>query len=59
MKRLTPKDIARAVPVERAYSSVVAKRKANNDRSGKRSYGLRNKVTDNDPMEKDSESNWP
>jgi hypothetical protein len=39
--------------------SVVEKRKANNDRSGKRSFGLQNKVADNDPMQKDSESNYP
>ncbi|MGH9588299.1 MAG: hypothetical protein ACRD3F_15220 [Acidobacteriaceae bacterium] len=38
-------------------SSVVAKRAANN--KGKRGHGLTNRVTDNDPMEKDSESNWP
>lgn len=38
-------------------SSVVAKRRAND--SGKGRHGLKNPVTDNDPMQKDSESNYP
>lgn len=38
-------------------SSVVDKRRANN---GKRKpQGLENRVTDNDPMQKDSLSNYP
>jgi hypothetical protein len=65
--KLTPKQIARAVPfmaaeersTKAARSSIVAKRKANNDKRSKAGHGLRPKVADNDPMEKDSESNWP
>lgn len=38
-------------------SSVVEKRRKND--SGKGRHGLKNPVTDNDPMQKDSESNYP
>ena len=59
MKRPSPQQVARSVPVVTAMrSSVVAKRNANNDRK-KKGAGLGYKVTDNDPMQKDSESNWP
>ena len=64
--KLTPKQIARAVPFMEAErsaktgrSSVVSKRRANNDRRSKAGHGLNARVADNDPMEKDSESNWP
>ncbi len=60
MKRPTPQQVARSVPVVDAMrSSVVAKRRANNDRKGKKGRGLDARVADNDPMAKDSESNWP
>ena len=48
------REFARA---DQQRSSVVAKRAANN--KGKVGRGLVNRVTDNDPMQKDSESNWP
>ncbi len=64
--KLTPKQIARAVPfmqaersTKTARSSVVAKRRANNDKRSKAGHGLNARVADNDPMQKDSESNWP
>jgi hypothetical protein len=58
-KPITPRQLARAVPVMQAMrSSVVAKRRANNDRKSK-GRGLKAQVADNDPMAKDSESNWP
>ena len=60
MKPLKPRQVARDVPViEAMRSSVVAKRKANNERKGKSARGLKFRVSDNDPMDKDSESNWP
>ena len=60
MKPLRPRQVARDVPiVEVMRSSVVAKRKANNAPKGKGGRGLKFKVSDNDPMDKDSESNWP
>ncbi len=60
MKRLTPTQIERSVPIiEAMRSSVVAKRKANNDRKAKGGRGLSSKVADNDPMAKDSETNYP
>ena len=60
MKRLTPRQVARAVPFEAAErSSIVAKRAANNNRKGKSARGLAAKVSDSDPMANDSESNWP
>ena len=60
MKRPTPKQVAQSVPVVQAMrSSVVAKRAANNDRKAKKGRGLNFRVSDNDPMAKDSESNWP
>ena len=60
MKPLKPRQLARDAPVVEAMrSSVVSKRKANNDRKGKKGRGLDAKVADNDPMAKDSESNWP
>lgn len=40
-------------------SSVVEKRRANNGKPKRPSSGYRAPVTDNDPMEKDSESNYP
>ena len=60
MKRITPKQVAQAVPIERALrSSVVDKRKANNAHTKKRGTGFKAGVSDNDPMQKDSESNYP
>jgi len=60
MKRITPKQVARAVPYEEAMrSSVVAKRAANNNRKSKRGHGLNFKVADNDPMAKESDANYP
>ena len=60
MKSLKPRQLARDVPaIEAMRSSVVPKRRANNDAKKKVGRGLRFKVSDNDPMDKDSESNWP
>ena len=57
MKPVAPKQLARALPISRALS-VVEKRKANNAKKPT-NKGYRNRVTDNDPMQKDSESNYP
>ncbi len=60
MKRLTPKQVATDVPVIQAMrSSVVSKRAKNNAPKSKGDHGLKFRVSDNDPMAKDSESNWP
>ena len=60
MKRISPASLARAIPIERAMrSQVVAKRRANNAPKKSLAAGLKAPVTDNDPMAKDSESNWP
>ncbi len=60
MKRLSPKQVAKDVPViEAMRSSVVSKRAKNNAPKGKGGRGLKFSVADNDPMAKDSESNWP
>lgn len=62
MQRMTSrqarKELERTIPIAQAFSSVVNKRAANNNRKGKTS-GFKAHVTDNDPMDKDSESNYP
>ncbi|MDE2105365.1 MAG: hypothetical protein KGL39_49520 [Patescibacteria group bacterium] len=56
--KITPRQLAKAMPIIKAESRVVAKRKANNAPK-KRGTGFNSRVTDNDPMAKDGESNWP
>ena len=60
MKRISSKQVAKEVPIiEAMRSSVVSKRARNNAPKGKGGRGLQFRVADNDPMAKDSESNWP
>ena len=47
-----------SIPLARKMASVVDRRAANN-RKRPKGTGFNSRVTDNDPMTKDSESNWP
>ena len=60
MRRITPKQVAKDVPViEAMRSSVVSKRAKNNAPKHKGDRGLQFRVADNDPMAKDSQTNYP
>ncbi len=56
--RLGRRALRESMPVAQAVSGIVNVRARNNGAKG-RGTGFRARVADNDPMAKDSESNWP
>ncbi len=57
-RRVAREALREEVPVLVKLQSIVQKRAANNGPKRK-GTGFNARVTDNDPMDKDSESNWP